>query len=290
MSSLPAEGFIPRTLFILENYWQSFLSGIGNTMLIALFSTAVGCLIGLGVGIVQTIPINRKENAVKYYLVGAVKCVLHAYVEIFRGTPMMIQAAFIYYGLPYVFGINLGMLPAALLIVSINTGAYMAETVRGGILSIDPGQTEGAQAIGMTHFQTMTNVILPQAIRNIMPQIGNNLIINIKDTCVLTIIGVTELTYATRSAAGAYYTFFEAFSIAMVFYFILTFVCSRILRMIEKRMDGPENYSIADTRLRTMRLGAGNYRVPKNKRETNRDYHEHKRGASLEGVRERGEL
>lgn len=290
MGSLPASGFIPRTLFILENYWQSFLSGIGNTMLVALVSTAIGCIIGLGVGIILTIPTDRHENAPKFFLVGAVKCVLHAYVEVFRGTPMMIQAAFIYYGLPYVFGINLGMLPAALLIVSINTGAYMAETVRGGILSIDPGQTEGAKAIGMTHFQTMTNVIMPQAVRNIMPQIGNNLIINIKDTCVLTIIGFTELTYATRSAAGAYYTFFEAFTIAMVFYFILTFVCSRILRVIEKHMDGPDSYTLADTRLRTMRLGAGNYRIPENNRETNRDFREQKRDASLEGVRERGEL
>lgn len=290
MGSLPSSGFIPRTLFILENYWQSFLSGIVNTMLVALISTAIGCLIGLGVGIILTIPIDRRENALKYFFVGALKCILHAYVEIFRGTPMMIQAAFIYYGLPYVFGINLGMLPAALLIVSINTGAYMAETVRGGILSIDPGQTEGAKAIGMTHFQTMTSVILPQAVRNIMPQIGNNLIINIKDTCVLTIIGFTELTYATRSAAGAYYTFFEAFTIAMVFYFILTFVCSRILRVIEKHMDGPDSYTLADTRLRTMRLDAGMYRIPENKRETNGDIKEQKRGASLEGVRERGDL
>lgn len=99
----------------------------------------------------------------------------------------------------------------------------MAETVRGGILSIDPGQTEGAKAIGMTHFQTMVNVILPQALRNIMPQIGNNLIINIKDTCVLSVIGIVELFYTTKGIAGALYTYFEAFAITMVIYFILTF-------------------------------------------------------------------
>ena len=92
---------------------------------------------------------------------------------------MIVQAVFIYYGLLQVFGIKMGMWQAGFFIVSINTGAYMAETVRGGIVSIDPGQTEGAKAIGMNHWQTMLHVILPQALRNIIPQIGNNFIINI---------------------------------------------------------------------------------------------------------------
>ena len=127
------------------------------------------------------------------------------YVEFFRGTPMMVQAMFIYYGSAYLFNINMSMWFAAFFVVSINTGAYMAETVRGGILSVDEGQTEAAKAIGMTHVQTMMNVILPQALRNIMPQIGNNLIINIKDTCVLSIIGIVELFYTTKGVAGAYY-------------------------------------------------------------------------------------
>ena len=104
----------------------------------------------------------------------------------------------------------------------------MAETVRGGILSVDLGQEEGAKAIGMTHVQTMVYVILPQALRNIMPQIGNNLIINIKDTCMLSIIGIVELFFATKGVAGTYYTYFEAFTITMVIYFILTFTCSRL--------------------------------------------------------------
>ena len=159
----------------------------------------------------------------------------------------MAQAMFIYFGSSAVFGINMSMWFAAFFIVSINTGAYMAETVRGGILSIDPGQTEGAKAIGMNHVQTMMYVILPQALRNIMPQIGNNLVINIKDTCVLSTIGIVELTYTTRSVSGALYTYFEAFSIAMVIYFVLTFTCSRLLRMWEKRMDGSDNYDLATT-------------------------------------------
>ena len=178
---------------------------------------------------------------------GKDKLILNVYVEVFRGTPMMVQAMFIYYGSSVLFDINMSPMFAAYFIVSINTGAYMAETVRGGILSIDPGQTEGAKAIGMTHFQTMVNVIMPQALRNIMPQIGNNLIINIKDTCVLSVIGVVELFYATKGVAGAYYTYFEAFTITMVIYFILTFTCSRILRYWEKKMDGPDSYDLATT-------------------------------------------
>lgn len=176
-----------------------------------------------------------------------IKLLLTAYVELFRGTPMMLQAAFIYYGASQVFGLNLGMWQAAILIVSINTGAYMAETVRGGILSVDIGQTEGAKAIGMNHFQTMLSVILPQALRNIMPQIGNNLIINIKDTCVLSIIGTVELFFTFKSISGALYTYFEAATVILIIYFILTFVSSRILLAWENRMDGPVNFDLATT-------------------------------------------
>ena len=141
------------------------------------------------------------------------------------------------------FDIDMSPLLAGFLVVSINTGAYMAETVRGGIFSVDEGQTEAAKAIGMTHFQTMYNVVLPQALRNIMPQIGNNLIINIKDTSVLNVISVTELYFASKSAAGVYYKYFEVFFITCVIYFILTFTVSRILRWLENRMDGEDIYA-----------------------------------------------
>ena len=179
---------------------------------------------------------------------------------------MMAQAMFIFFGSSYLFNINMSMWFAAILIVSINTGAYMAETVRGGILSVDPGQTEGAKAIGMTHVQTMTNVILPQALRNIMPQIGNNLIINIKDTCVLSIIGTVVLFYTTKGVAGALYTYFEAFTIAMIIYFIMTFTCSRLLRLLEKKMDGPDNYDLATADTLTHTSGMYSYRERKDKK------------------------
>ena len=241
------ETFFGKILMLLEEYGTSFVRGAGVTMLIALVGTFIGCIIGFAVGIVQTIPVSKKDNIVKRIVLKVVNFILAAYVEIFRGTPMMAQAMFIYFGSAAVFNINMSMWFAAFFIVSINTGAYMAETVRGGILSIDPGQTEGAKAIGMNHVQTMVHVIMPQALRNIMPQIGNNLIINIKDTCVLSIIGTVELFYTTKGVAGAKYLYFEAFAIAMVIYFILTFTCSRILRFWESKLDGPDNYDLATT-------------------------------------------
>ena len=213
----------------------------------------------------QTIPVEAKDNPIKKGVLWVIKLIMNAYVEFFRGTPMMAQAMFIYYGMLPLLGLNLSMWQAAYFILSINTGAYMAETVRGGILSIDPGQTEGAKAIGMTHVQTMLYVILPQALRNIMPQIGNNLIINIKDSCVLSVIGVAELLYKTKSAAGALYMNFETYTITMIVYFIMTFTCSRILRWLENRMDGSDNYDLATTD--TLAHTSGMYRYEEKKKE-----------------------
>ena len=207
------QDFGGRIIYILQESGISLLIGAGKTMLIALVGTLIGCIIGFIVGIIQTIPVSKQDNLVKRIILWIIKLILNIYVEIFRGTPMMVQAMFIYFGSAAVFNINMSMWFAAFFIVSINTGAYMAETVRGGILSIDPGQTEGAKAIGMTHVQTMINIIFPQALRNIMPQIGNNLIINIKDTCVLSIIGVVELFFTSKGIAGAYYVYFETFTI-----------------------------------------------------------------------------
>ena len=239
--------FLQRVVYIFHTYAASLAKGTWTTMAIAVVCTALGCVIGFAVGVVQTIELKHHASVVKRALLKVVKALLTAYVEFFRGTPMMLQAAFIYYGAAQLFSINLGMWQAAILIVSVTTGAYMAETVRGGILSVDPGQKEGAKAIGMTHLQTMLYVVLPQALRNIMPQIGNNLIINIKDTCVLSIIGTVELFFTFKSISGALYTYFEAATVTLIIYFILTFTCSRILRAIERKMDGPADYDLAST-------------------------------------------
>lgn len=239
--------FWERILYLLQEYGTSYLKGAGTTLVIALVSTAIGCLIGFIVGIIQTIPEDKqRDSLLKKIVLKIVKIILKIYVEVFRGTPMIVQAVFIYYGAAQIFNIQMGMWQSAFLIVSINTGAYMAESVRGGIISVDPGQTEGAKAIGMTHVQTMTNVILSQAFRNILPQIGNNLIINIKDTSVLSIISIVDLFFVHKSVAGALYTYFESAVIVMCMYLIMTLAASKLLRLWEKKMDGSQNYELVD--------------------------------------------
>ncbi|MDO5044490.1 MAG: amino acid ABC transporter permease [Coriobacteriia bacterium] len=255
------ESYVPRIIYLLQNSGFSFLQGALYTLVLALISTFIGCVIGFLIGILQTIPIRKKDPAVKRGLLRVMRAVLTAYVEIFRGTPMIVQAMFIYYGLAILLSKPLDVWPAAILIVSINTGAYMAETVRGGIISIPDGQVEGAKSIGMSHWQTMRFIILPQALRNILPQIGNNLIINIKDTSVLFVIGVTELFSRGKSVAGAYYVYFETFTIIMVMYFIMTFTCSRLLRVWEKKIGGPQSYELATKDQLT--LTSGMYTNPK---------------------------
>ncbi|MBO7729649.1 MAG: amino acid ABC transporter permease [Lachnospiraceae bacterium] len=244
--SLPPD-FFGRILFILKNYGVSMAKGAGTTLLIAIVGTLIGCVIGFIVGLIQTIPVNPNDSVGKKILLKIVNIILKIYVEVFRGTPMMVQAMFLHYGAMLLLNLHMDMWTSAFVIVSINTGAYMAETVRGGIFSVPLSQTEGAKAIGMNHVQTMLNVILPQALRNIMPQIGNNLIINIKDTCVLSCIGVVELFFTSKSVAGTYYTYFETFTITMVMYLIMTLFFSWLLRFFEKRMDGPAEYDLATT-------------------------------------------
>lgn len=225
---------------IVQNNWQMFLRGAGMTLYISLVGTILGTCIGLLVGVVRTIPLP--ERGVKKILLKLVNLVLSIYIEIFRGTPMIVQAMVIYYGSALAFGIDMNKVYAALFIVSINTGAYMSEIVRGGIVSIDKGQFEAAEAIGMRHIQTMTSVVLPQVIRNILPATGNEFVINIKDTSVLNVISVSELYFQTKSVSGNNFRYFETFFVACVIYFVMTFTITRILRYIERKLDGPDNY------------------------------------------------
>ena len=234
-------------VFLLHKYLSFFLQGCEITLVLALVGTLLGCVIGLLVGVLRTVPApGPKANPAIKALYRLMQFILLAYIEIFRGTPMMVQAMVVYYGSMQVFNLNMSPMFAGFLVVSINTGAYMAETVRGGIESIDAGQTEAAKAIGMTHWQTMASVIMPQTIRNILPQIGNNLIINIKDTSVLNVISVTELYFNGKSAAGIYYRYFEVYFLISILYFIMTFACARLLRWAERKIDGSGYYQLVD--------------------------------------------
>ena len=243
-------------------YGASYLTGMRNTLILALTATAIGCVIGFLCGVLNTIPCAPGDSPVKKFFLKLIRAIVRIYVEVFRGTPMVLQAVFLYYGLPYFTnGAQRfdNIWAAAILVVSINTGAYMAESVRGGIISVDPGQTEGAKAIGMTHVQTMLNVILPQALRNIMPHIGNNFIINVKDTSVMFIIGFPDFFSAHRAAVGASYLYFPSATVEMIGYLTMTLIASFLLRWLEKRMDGKGDYELVAVDPLVMTAGTYNH-------------------------------
>ncbi len=254
--------FFQDVINIVAKYYPQLLSGVGNTMLIALTGTVAGLVIGLLTGIVRTAPFSR--NGFVRALHRILNAVIAVYVEIFRGTPMMVQAMVIYWGYAFASGgSTLPLIPSGMLIVSINTGAYMAEIVRGGIISIDKGQFEGAMSIGMTHSQTMFKVIIPQVMRNILPSVSNEFVINIKDTSVLNVIGVTELYYFAGIIKRQSFETFQTYLVVCVLYFILTFTVTRLLRFVERKLDGNDSYvifgsqsdSAAEIRIKTAREG-----------------------------------
>jgi putative lysine transport system permease protein len=252
---------------IVSNNWPMFLRGAGMTLYISIIGTIFGFIIGLLVGVIRTVPMP--DRGIKKIILKVVNVILSVYIEIFRGTPMIVQAMVIFYGSALALGIDMNKITAAILIVSINTGAYMSEIVRGGIVSIDKGQFEAAHAIGMNHIQTMVNVVLPQVIRNILPATGNEFVINIKDTSVLNVISVSELYFQTKSVAGNNFRYFESFFVACILYFVMTFTITRILRYAERKLDGPENYIMyanqmqvetpEDMLLRTKNGGTGQF-------------------------------
>lgn len=228
---------------ILVNYHSLIFRGVRYTLLISLVGTVIGLVIGLAAGIIRTAP--QPKNPILRVLQKLLKTFITVYVELFRGTPMMVQAMVIYWGYAFATGgVTLPLVPAGIFIVSINTGAYMTEIVRGGIISIDKGQFEGAASVGMTHWQTMFHVVIPQAMRNILPSVSNEFVINIKDTSVLNVIGVTELYYFAGIIKRQNFQTFQTYLIICVLYFIMTFTITRLLRLFEKKLAGKDNYVI----------------------------------------------
>lgn len=232
---------------MLIKNWPFFLRGAGITLWISIIGTIIGAIIGLLVGVVRTIPLP--EEGGKRTVLRIVNRILAMYIGFFRGTPMMVQAMVIYFGTASVFQIQINRLFAAIFIVSINTGAYMAEIVRGGINSVDKGQFEAAHAIGMDHVTTMKEIILPQVIRNILPATGNEFVVNIKDTSMLSVIGVTELFFQTNSIAGSSFKYTEAFFITSVIYLVMTMTVTKVLRTFEDKLAGADTYSMVEDKV-----------------------------------------
>lgn len=221
---------------ILTKYFPSFLLGIRTTLIVALTGTLIGLLIGLLVGGIRAIKLDKTASKTNKIIKAVIDGILKIYIEVFRGTPMMVQAVFIYY-LVYTNIVRWDKLFAAIFVISINTGAYMAEIIRSGIQAVDPGQNEAARSLGLSAMQTMMNIVLPQAIRNAFPAIGNELIVNIKDSSVLMIISITELMFQSNSIAGTTYRFTETYFVTAMIYLFMTSISSVILNAVEKKIN-----------------------------------------------------
>lgn len=220
---------------IFSVYAPLFFEGIGSTLILAFSGTILGLGIGLIIGAIRAIHVDHRDP---FFIKGIKRLawlITTIYIEVFRGTPMMVQGAFIYYGLKNV--VHWSPFAAGIFVITINTGAYMAEIVRSGIQSVDKGQTEAARSIGMNSIQTMIYIVLPQAIKNSFPSIGNEFVTNIKDSSVLNVIAVTELFYQAKSVAGSLYAFVPTYFVVALIYLCLTFPTTRILNYIETRMN-----------------------------------------------------
>ncbi|MCL1794093.1 MAG: amino acid ABC transporter permease [Oscillospiraceae bacterium] len=237
---------------IIRDNAAGFFAGALTTMQVALMGTIFGSILGLLIGVVKTIPAKKTDFIVKRFFLKITNALLSAYIEIFRGTPMIIQAVVIYYGSAEWFGIHMTSFFAGIFVVSINTGAYMSEIVRGGINSIDKGQFEAAHAVGMSHSRTMFCIILPQAIRNILPATSNEFVINIKDTAVLNVISLSELFFKTKGIYGKNFYYYQTALIACAIYFVLTFTTTRILRFVEKKLKGSESYTVLGSKAKRL--------------------------------------
>lgn len=232
--------FFGQMKAIWNEYSSLFINGIFSTLFISIISTLIGFAIGLVVAVIRKIKVDKNKNIFAYILHKIINFILVCYIEIFRGTPMMVQAILIFYGAKQFLSIDMSTMLAAFIIVSINTGAYLSEVVRGGINSVDEGQFEACKALGMTHSQTMFNVVIPQTIKSILPAIANEFVVNIKDTSVLNVISVTELFFVSKSIAGSTYQIFQTYLITAIIYFILTFLTTRIILLVERRFNNKE--------------------------------------------------
>lgn len=208
---------------ILSKYYLFFLDGVKYTVVMAFFAVILGTVLGLFLSLMKT-----SKNKV-------LKAIATVYVEFIRGTPLLVQLYIIYYGLDYI-GISLPGIASGVVTLSINSGAYVAEIIRAGIGAVDKGQTEASRSLGMTQGMTLRYVIIPQAFKNILPALGNEFITIIKESSIVSVIGIAELMYKTDTVRGNTAEPFIPLIIAAVLYFILTFTLSKLVGMLERRL------------------------------------------------------
>lgn len=207
----------------MDKYWEMFLHGAWVTLQLSFFGVLLGTLLGIVLALMRI-----SKNVV-------LKAVSSTYIELIRGTPMLVQVFIIYFGL-VPFGLELSKFEAGVAALTINSAAYMAEVFRAGMNAIDKGQAEAARSLGMTHGMTLRHIILPQAFRNMLPAIGNEFIIIIKDSSLVSTIGAAEIMYTARTVQGAAFKPLEPLLVAAAMYFVITFTLSKLLGALERRL------------------------------------------------------
>ena len=207
----------------MSQYWMYFVKGVWYTIVITIFSVLIGIVLGIILALMRL-----SSNKILHWIAVA-------YIEFIRGTPQMVQILFVYFGIGYLIS-NLSAIVAGIIAIGLNSGAYVAEDIRSGIDSLPKGQTEAARSLGLSQAKAYRYVIIPQAIKNIWPALGNELMTLLKDSSLVSIIGVSELMYQTQLIQTSTYRGVLPLIIAMIIYFIMTFSLTRLLNYFEKRM------------------------------------------------------
>lgn len=217
-------GVIILDFSFMSKYYMYFLDGAKMTLFLAFCTVIFGTILGVILALMRL-----SKNKI-------LKIIAVSYIEFIRGTPLLVQLFIFYYGIPTILGLNLPELPAAIISLAINSGAYVAEIIRAGIQAVDKGQMEAARSLGMSNSTAMTHVIIPQAFKNVLPALGNEFIVVIKESSIISVIGISELTRASDIVRGVTYKPFEPLIVVAIMYFIMTFTLSKLLGIAERRM------------------------------------------------------
>ena len=212
--------------FIDNGGYNVVIEGLRNTLIIAILGLVIGIIIGTLIATVRVVPKTS----------GVTNVLAKFYVSFFRGTPIVVQLLLFYYVLMPLLSINLKSVPVAVIVFGLNSGAYISEIMRAGILSVDPGQMEGGRAVGLSYGTTMMKIVIPQAVKNILPTLGNEFISLIKETSVVSFVGATDLYLAFQRIGSNTYDFMVPYLVMAVIYIVMVFIISTLIKIMERSL------------------------------------------------------
>jgi len=222
--------------FIEKGGYNTVLDGLANTLKIAVIGLVIGMILGTIIAMIKLLP-QYKKSAI---IAGKI---CNVYVAFFRGSPMVVQLLLGYYVILPLMGIRVSSVLASIIVFGLNSGAYVSEIMRGGILSVDPGQMEAGRALGLSYWVTMFKIVIPQAIKNILPTLGNEFIALVKDTSVVGFVGANDLTCAFGYIASNNYEYIVPYVIMALIYIVIVLIITALIRVMEKRLRKDERHA-----------------------------------------------